>query len=119
MRMKHTINEVFNEEDDGDVSVIFKKWKALEEAAGEPLIILLDQVEEIFTKPHPDQNDELETFMDNIQVIFKNPQTKPKGKLILAYRKEYHPEIDESCKNHQVPREEIFLKNSQTQISKK
>jgi len=110
MRMKHTIDEVFEEEDDGDVSVIFKKWKALEEAADEPLIILLDQVEEIFTKPHPEMDDELETFMDNIQIIFKNPQTKPRGKLILAYRKEYHPEIDESCKLHQVPREEIFLK---------
>ncbi len=110
MRMKHTVHEVINEEDDGDVSVIFKKWKALEEAAGEPLIILLDQVEEVFTKPNSENPDELEEFLKDIQVIFKNPHTQPKGKLILAYRKEYHPEIDEGCKTLQIPREEIFLK---------
>ena len=110
LRLKHEVNRSFEDEDDGGISIIVKKWKALEEASGEPFIILLDQVEEIFTKSHPDQPNELDDFMQALQNVFKNPQTKPQGKLILSYRKEYHPEIEEGCKNYQIPREEIFLK---------
>jgi hypothetical protein len=111
LRMKNFVDETFNEMDNqADASIILKKWKAIEDASGEPLIILLDQVEEIFTKVNDAKANELDEFMEAIHSIFKNPQTQPKGKLILSYRKEFHPEIEESCKIYEIPRDEIFVK---------
>lgn len=85
-------------------------WLATEEKGKKPLLILLDQVEEVFTRPHARQRDELEIFLDEIKDIFGHPDSRPQGKLILSYRKEYHPEIKEACTVRGLPREEIFLK---------
>ena len=115
---RQTLDEAFEEMDDrNDHSIIFQKWKAIEDTNGEPLLILLDQVEEVFTKENPEIPNELDDFFAEVSQIFSNPQIKPNGKLILSYRKEYHPEIEEICKNHQIPREQIFLKQlSKTDI---
>lgn len=86
------------------------QWQALEAHLGRPFTILLDQVEEVFTKPTTAYEGELDTFLEAIYAIFKDPNDRPKGKLILSYRKEYHPEIEERCKAHQLPREEVFVK---------
>ncbi|MGB0861815.1 MAG: hypothetical protein ACPGXZ_02810 [Saprospiraceae bacterium] len=85
-------------------------WLAIEEKTGRPFNILLDQVEETFTRPNPDLENELEQLLLEIQQIFIDPTACPKGKIILSYRKEYHPEIEEICKKLQIPREGIFLK---------
>ncbi|MGB0523527.1 MAG: CHAT domain-containing protein [Flammeovirgaceae bacterium] len=85
-------------------------WMHAEQRGGLPLIVLLDQVEEAFTRPNDDITDELGVFMEEVNNIFQNPRNRPEGKLILSYRKEYHPEILEACKSFGIPREEIFLK---------
>ncbi|MFK7921631.1 MAG: CHAT domain-containing protein [Bacteroidia bacterium] len=86
-------------------------WKAIEALAGKPLVILLDQVEETFTQPILDQPDELHELLTEIKEIFHNPREMPLGKLILSYRKEYNPEIEELFKKFQIPREGLFLKH--------
>ncbi|MEL7530483.1 MAG: CHAT domain-containing protein [Bacteroidota bacterium] len=86
-------------------------WKAIEEMAGKPLVILLDQVEETYTQPILDQPEELEDLLTEIKDIFHNPREMPQGKLILSYRKEYNPEIEELFKKFQIPREGLFLKH--------
>ena len=90
-------------------------WESVESAAGKPLVILLDQVEEVFTQSRPDDPEELTGFLEVVTSIFRNPGRMPKGKLILSYRKEYHPEIEAGCKKWQIPRESIFLQ----QLTKK
>ena len=85
-------------------------WKSIEAETGRPFHILLDQVEEVFTRFNPDIENELEHLLLEIQEIFTDPNHAPKGKIILSYRKEYHPEIEEFCKKLQIPREGIFLK---------
>lgn len=84
-------------------------WKSKEKDL--PFIVLLDQAEECYTRANPNLPNELEDFLTEIQKIFSDPQNQPKGKLILSYRKEYHPEIKEVFKTFSIPREEIFLKS--------
>ena len=50
------------------------------------------------------------TVYPQIKNIFSNASHRPKGKIILSYRKEYNPEIEDLCKKLEIPREKIFLK---------
>lgn len=88
---------------------LLKFWQAKEKKLKKPVIIILDQVEEVFTQPNFALPEELEMFLGDLDMIFKNPQNRPKGKIILSYRKEYHPEIEELLKIHAIPRENVFL----------
>ncbi len=94
---------------DGRQDHIQKIWQAEEQ--DKPLIIILDQVEECFTRPNESLKEELKVFLEEIKKIFNSPQDKPKGKLILSYRKEYSSEIEEAMKNLEIPREKIFLQH--------
>ena len=98
-----------------DFTSLLEQWKAIETQTERPLIVLLDQVEELFTRPWAEDQDELSAFLDEITGIFGRGDRRPKGKLILGYRKEYNPEIEEAFKSHKLPREKVFLK----QLSKK
>jgi hypothetical protein len=69
----------------------------------------LDQIEEVFTRPIKYDPKELEKFFKVLTTIFGNSKQASKGKLILGYRKEFHPEIEESFKNHKLPRIPLFL----------
>ena len=84
-------------------------WIAAEKSLGRPLVIVLDQVEEVFTKPHPQQPHELAEFVQLLRRIFFAPDHRPQGKLILGFRKEWFAEIDELLADAQVPRSRIFL----------
>ncbi len=84
-------------------------WQAAEKE--KPLIIILDQAEECFTRPNRNLANELAHFLLEVKDIFENPQDKPQGKLILSYRKEYSSEIEEEVKNLEIPREKVFLQH--------
>ncbi|TAH20376.1 MAG: CHAT domain-containing protein [Cytophagales bacterium] len=86
-------------------------WKKKEKEALQPFIVILDQAEEVFTRPNDDLPKELSDFLEQVRVIFGDPKDRPIGKLILSYRKEYSAEFDESFKLLQIPREGVFLKH--------
>lgn len=90
---------------------LIDQWLLIEKVTGKPLVIIVDQLESIFTTPDPDEPDEFEEFAHDILEMFSNPEKLPQGKLILSYRKEYHPEIDEKFKQLQIPRSRLFLKH--------
>jgi WD40 repeat protein len=85
-------------------------WKHIETAVGKPLVFILDQVEEVYTSPNNRLTDELEDFLKALTSIFGNISGYPEGKLILGYRKEYHPDIDEKFKNYELDRTPLFTK---------
>ena len=84
-------------------------WIAAEKQLGRPLVIVLDQIEEAFTKPNPQQPNELEEFAQLLRRIFFSAENRPQGRLILGFRKEWFAEIDERLADAQVPRSRIFL----------
>ncbi|TAD99314.1 MAG: hypothetical protein EAZ97_09030 [Bacteroidetes bacterium] len=86
-------------------------WHKIERKYGKPLIVILDQVEETFVQINEDLPNEFEAFLEELKLIFGDPQALPMGKMILSYRKEYHPEIEEFFKLFEIPREKVFLKH--------
>ncbi len=90
---------------------LLDQWLYLEEITGKPLVIIVDQLESIFTMPDPNLPTEFEDLVQDIKTLFGNPSRLPKGKLILSYRKEYNPEIEERFKEVQIPRSRLFLKH--------
>ncbi|MEM7367457.1 MAG: AAA family ATPase [Bacteroidota bacterium] len=94
---------------------LLEAWQLIEAQNHRPLVVILDQAEEAFSQPNPYQPNEWGDFLKEIKTLFLDPNDMPAGKLILSYRKEYHPEIEEFLKNLHIPREQIFLK----QLNKK
>ena len=69
-------------------------WQLREQATGRPLVVLLDQVEETFTRQSPVlAQKELEAFLEELVAIFKTGGTLPRGRLILSFRKEWSPDL--------------------------
>ena len=65
-------------------------WQATEGSDGPPLLVVLDQVEEVFTRPSAEQSEELAALVDALGSIFgKPPEARPRGRLILSLRKEW------------------------------
>ncbi|HMQ90501.1 MAG TPA: hypothetical protein PKB07_23030, partial [Flavilitoribacter sp.] len=93
-----------------DAGVLLAQWKQLEINSPEKgLLIALDQVEEVYTRPRDQDPAELANFLTCVGNIFAHPADRPKGKLLLSYRKEFNPEIDKACREAGVPREAVFV----------
>ena len=84
-------------------------WRQAETDAKAPLLLILDQAEEVFTRPAAKPAEELATFLAGLQAIFGQPQTRPRGRLILSFRKEWLPEIEARLADQRLPRGRLFL----------
>lgn len=72
-----------------------------------PLLIVIDQLEEAFTRPNNDL-DELETFFTSLRDLFA---TQPHTKIILGFRKEWLAEIRKNyLETYVLSYKEVFLK---------
>ena len=81
-------------------------WHALDEK--KPLIVILDQVEEAFTHPHEGGN-ELAAFIEVAKDLFAVRQTRPKGKLLLGFRKEWIADIESRLSGAELNHHKEFL----------
>jgi len=98
--------------DNAEASPMLETWCQIEAATGQSLIVILDQVEETFTQPlsgSEESRGELEVFLEIVKRVFDQPGKRPRGKLILSYRKEYHPEIRDGFQKLLLPYAEVFL----------
>ena len=64
-------------------------WQAAEARSGKPLIVILDQLEEVEPRPFKTLAVEIEAFMDSLRELFAQPANRPRGRLILGFRAEY------------------------------
>ncbi len=93
-----------------DAALLLKRWKQLEgQSEKKGLIIVLDQVEEAFTRPAEGRQEELNTFLKTVSAIFARTEERLAGKLLLSYRKEYDPEVEKACRAAGLPKEKVFL----------
>ena len=94
-----------------------EEWRNLESLSKKPVIIVVDQFERLWTKPIDGHKDELPLFLKAIQHVFNPLEENPKGKLILSYRKEFDPEIEQALTKYQVFKEKEYVdKFSETDI---
>lgn len=84
-------------------------WRRLEAQCDKPLLVILDQVEELFTRPNSEQPDELGDFLDALEKLFGDATRRPRGRLILGFRKEWLAEIDKRLAERALPRVGVFL----------
>jgi WD40 repeat protein len=85
-------------------------WRAEEARLGKPMVVFLDQVEEVFTRPAPAQPRELDEFLTGLVAVLGNRETRPQGKLLLGFRKEWLAELDRRLAEAKLPRTPVFLK---------
>ena len=79
---------------DREAGSIAEAWNLRESATGKPLVILLDQAEEAFTRQSPIlAEEEFQAFLAEMQALFKSNESRPRGRLILSFRKEWSPDI--------------------------
>ncbi len=109
MGLTQTLMGAFEQKVGNDADSLKNAWLEKEEKSKKRVVLILDQVEEAFTRPLEEEQQELLHFMQLVQGIFDHPKDRPIGKLVLSYRKEFHPEIEEQCRQLAIPREKIFI----------
>ncbi|MEO8396222.1 MAG: CHAT domain-containing protein, partial [Chloroflexota bacterium] len=85
-----------------------------QEKDGKRLVIILDQLEEIFTRPvaetvHASPSDELDSLIAALKAIFDDPANRPGGKLVLSFRKEWLSDIREPIQAANLYFDEMIL----------
>jgi hypothetical protein len=72
-------------------------WRNREQGSGKPLVLILDQVEEAFTRPLKElpPADELAALARALRGLGL-PGERPRGKLILGFRKEWLQEVEQA-----------------------
>lgn len=86
-------------------------WHLVEQKLGKPLLVILDQLEEAYTRPNASLGNEMNQLFLDLKAVFGNPASLPKGKILLSYRKEYQPEIEEYCKKYELSRSKVFIEH--------
>jgi len=92
-------------------SSLAEAWLALEQQRNRPLLVILDQVEEVYTRPNREQPNEWQEFLEALQATFADPSHRPQGKLILGFRKEWLAEIDKRLSENRLSRSAVFLES--------
>ncbi len=108
-------NEIFELVGATSLTNVQLKWLQYEKTTKKPLVIILDQIEEIFTYPNNLVENEFEQLVEVIQRIFAPHEGQPQGKIVLSFRKEYHLDIEQIIKNYQLPNAAIFIQRLQKQ----
>lgn len=84
-------------------------WLDVERRLGKPLVIILDQLEEIVTRPNPDLPQEMDSFLKELDATFGKRNQRPAGRLILGFRKEWLAEIESQLAEYKLSRSKVFL----------
>ena len=92
-----------------DAGLLSARWRAIERETGKPLTVLLDQVEEVYTRPNTAMPGEMAGFLDVLDALFSDSAVRPQGRLILSFRKEWVAEIGKLLADHQLPHTKVFL----------
>ena len=86
-------------------------WRSIEKNIEGPLVLIIDQVEEVFTKNPLGKAREFHEFLIKLKEIVQYGLSGEPihGKIIISYRKEHSPEIEKGFQEHLLPHEGIFL----------
>lgn len=112
---------------DGPADDLGAAWRAAEEKERRPLTVLLDQVEEAYTRPRgakgpgaavgapPGQLDdgrvphEMAELLDSLKSLFLDAGRRPRGRLVLGFRKEWLAEIEQQVVDRRLEHANFLL----------
>ncbi len=94
----------------GDTAQLNEDWRAEEKRLNKPLIYIVDQIEEVFTRPDTAQARELKTFVDDLKAAVGNVEARPRGKFVLGFRKEWLAELRDRLDEAKLPHNDTLLK---------
>ena len=101
----------FHQPETATPTQIFDAWFEHEKRSGKPLLLVLDQLEEVFTNhSHEWVTESLKSFFRALDELFRDRGHRLKGKLILGFRKEWLPELESACKEARQHFTKFFLK---------
>lgn len=89
----------------GDVATV---WRRQERETGRPLVVILDQVEEAWTRPLTGDM-EAEDFAALLHSLFAVRERWPQGRLLLGFRKEWLAEVWGLLDAEKLPRTHVEL----------
>jgi WD40 repeat protein len=89
---------------------LLNNWKKLEQKHGKPLVLMLDQVEEAITRKDGAGIPELDQLAQTLCLIFSETATRPQGKIVLSFRKEYESNIEDVLRTAKLDFTTVFLK---------
>jgi hypothetical protein len=93
----------------GDRAGFHDAWIALESTLDRPVTVIADQVEEVFTRPNADLPGEMEDFLDALIPVYANTGSRPRGKLIVSFRKEWVQDIKRRLEERKLPHTVRYL----------
>lgn len=77
---------------------LYNEWQQLQVKVRKPVVVILDQLEEVFTKPQTQGGgEELRQLLEALRFLFDQPDFE--GKVVLGFRKEYLAEIETALQN--------------------
>ncbi|HRI63136.1 MAG TPA: hypothetical protein PK156_02830, partial [Polyangium sp.] len=83
-------------------------WLARETKEEKPLLVVLDQVEEVFTVPRGKPDEEIIELLRVLKDIWARPSS-PRGRLLLSLRKEWLPELKARIDEMRLSASMMFL----------
>jgi hypothetical protein len=86
-------------------------WHREEAAAGKPLLLILDQAEELFSRATARSSQEFGEFLDSLEAIFGRREQRPRGRLILGFREEWLAEFEDALAARRLPFEKLRLRS--------
>lgn len=84
-------------------------WSHAEIAVGGPVVVMLDGLDDAFTHPRPDGTEVAALFAALASLA--GGGVRPKGRLVLAFRKEWLPEIQQQLDARQQGYEKVFVES--------
>ncbi len=86
-------------------------WHAREVASGRPLVVILDQVEEAYIRPLASLEAETTELVSTLRGLFAVPASRPRGRLILSFRKEWLAEVTGLLDVAKLPRARVEIRH--------
>lgn len=84
-------------------------WHAKEQTSGRPLVVIFDQLEEVYTRPSHNAPNELQEFCAALVDLYGPNASRVRGRLVLSFRKEWFAEIQKQMETSQLDWSKHFL----------
>ncbi|MBP9070700.1 MAG: SUMF1/EgtB/PvdO family nonheme iron enzyme [Caldilineaceae bacterium] len=102
-----TLAQMFGE---ASTAQVVDAWHRLEADEGRPLLLVLDQAEEAYAQQEDKGNQEVADLLDLLQPLLIDKGRRPRGRLVLGFRKEWLSEIQKLMADKRLAYDEFFVR---------